>query len=133
MSELTLPAGDEITADWWAATVERRLLVQECRECGTVQHPPRALCTGCGHMDGLGWRDASGRGVVDSWTAVYRSPRPDAEVPYTIARVRLAEGPIVLTRLVGSDAEDWEIGAEVVLDWLPGSEGRALPVFRREA
>jgi uncharacterized protein len=131
MSEPVLPAGDDVTAPWWAATVERRLLLQTC-DCGHVQHPPRALCTACGRMDGLGWTEAVGDGVVDAWTAVHRAPRPDEPVPYTIARVRLAEGPILLTRLIGADPEGWRTGERVVLDWWAGSEGRALPVFRRE-
>jgi uncharacterized OB-fold protein len=126
---LSAPPPDDVSAPWWAATEERTLLVQECAECGSVQHPPRALCVSCGCLDRLGWRTASGRARVDSWTVVHRSPRPDAELPYVIARVRLAEGPVLLTRLVKGDPEAWGIGDDVVLDWHPLTDGRALPVF----
>jgi Predicted nucleic-acid-binding protein containing a Zn-ribbon len=126
-----IPAADDVTALWWEATKERRLLVQRCGHCGAAQHPPRALCTGCGRMDGLTWVEATGRGTVDTWTAVYRAPRPGVDVPYVIARVALEEGPILLTRLVGGDPESWQIGETVEVDWWPAADGRALPVFRR--
>lgn len=128
---IRIPAGDDVTTPWWEATRERRLLVQRCDDCGHTQHPPRALCTGCGRTGALGWAESAGRGTVDSWTAVYRSPDPAAEVPYTIARVRLGEGPILLTRLIGDDPEGWAIGEDVRVDWLAAEDGRALPVFRR--
>lgn len=131
MSTIEIPEPDDVTSPWWEATRERRLLVQVCDGCAHAQHPPRAVCTSCGDMNRLSWRDAAGRGTVNSWTTVYRSPLPDAEVPYVIARVRVQEGPILLTRLIGGDPEGWEIGIQVVLDWLPASDGRALPVFRR--
>ena len=70
-----------------------------------------------------------GSGVVDSWTLVHRAPRPDVETPYVVARVRLDEGPILLTQLLGE--HDWTIDDEVVVDWHDLADGRSLPVFRR--
>lgn len=124
-----VPPADDVTAPWWDATREHRLTVQTCLQCAHVQHPPRAVCTGCSSMDHLSLVDASGLGVVDASTVVHRAPRPDVEVPYTVARVRLAEGPIMLTRLVGSN--DWTIGEAVTAGWIDLPDGRALPVFTR--
>jgi uncharacterized OB-fold protein len=130
MTEIQIPPADDVTAPWWDATRQRSLLVQVC-ECGNVQFPPRALCLRCGSMDGLGWRQSSGQGTVDSWTAVHRSADPAAELPYVIARVRLTDGPLLLTRLVGSNAEEWQIDDVVTVVWLGAEDGRALPVFRK--
>jgi uncharacterized OB-fold protein len=124
-----VPAPDEITAPWWEATREHRLLVQGCTACGSTQHPPRAVCIGCGATDSLTWRPATGRGSVDTFTIVHRAPRPDLDVPYVIARVRLDEGVVLLTRLVGRDPDDWTIDDRVAVDWLDLPDGRALPVF----
>ncbi|MCL3819621.1 Zn-ribbon domain-containing OB-fold protein [Aeromicrobium wangtongii] len=124
-----VPPADDVTADWWDATREHRLTVQACTACDHVQHPPRAVCTACSSMDHLTLRDASGAGVVDASTVVHRAPRPDVEVPYTVARVRLAEGPILLTRLTGGN--DWTIGDAVAVGWVDLPDGRALPVFHR--
>lgn len=129
MSLPEVPPADDITAGWWAATAEHRLTVQACTQCQHVQHPPRAVCTACSSMDHLTLQDAAGTGVVDSYTVIHRAPRPDVEVPYTLARVRLAEGPILLTRL--TDSNDWTIGDAVTVGWLDLPDGRALPVFSR--
>lgn len=124
-----VPAADEVTAPWWEATREHRLLVQTCTSCSGAQHPPRAVCIHCGETGQLGWTDASGRATVDSFTVVHRAPRPDEPVPYVIARVRLADGVVVLTRLEGRDPDGWRIDDPVRVGWVDLPDGRALPVF----
>ena len=122
---------DEVTAPWWDATREHRLLLQSCPACGGRQHPPRSVCVACGTPDGLGWAAASGVGVVDSFTVVHRAPQPELDVPYVVARVRLAEGPLLLTRLEGRSVDAWAVGDAVRAVWEDLPDGRALPVFRR--
>ncbi len=108
---------------------ERGLTVQECGACGHRQHPPRALCTGCGSTEALGDLPVTGAGTVDAVTVVMRAPGPvdqqAHEPPYALARVRLAEGPIVLTHVVADDPHAVAIGDEVTLD-----RRTELPVFR---
>jgi uncharacterized OB-fold protein len=118
-----------IEDEWWDATRERRLVVQRC-PCGHVQHYPRELCTGCGGTS-LTFTGTSGHGTVDSFTAVHRAPSREVEVPYTVARVRLAEGPIILTHLDGPGP--WACDEPVRLGWRPLPDGRNLPVFMKEA
>ncbi len=123
-----VPAADDLTAGWWDATREHRLVVQTCGLCGRAQHPPRAVCTGCGATDALSLTAASGSGVLDSWTVVHRAPRPEVPTPYTVARVRLSEGPILLTRL--EHAGEPRLEQPVTVGWVDLPDGRALPVFR---
>jgi uncharacterized OB-fold protein len=125
---MTVPEPDDVTREWWDATREHRYTLQTCGSCGHVQHPPKALCVHCGSMGHLSFAAASGGGVVDTWTVVHRAPRPDVATPYTIARIRLAEGPVVLTRL---DGTEWAIGERVAVHWLDLPDGRALPLFHR--
>ncbi|GAA0949504.1 Zn-ribbon domain-containing OB-fold protein [Actinocorallia libanotica] len=127
MNEPDIPV-DEVTGPWWEATRERRLTVQKCRGCGRLQHYPRALCTGCGGTD-LDFTDVSGRGTVDSFTVVHRAPRPGVEAPYVVARVRLAEGPLLLTNLVDAEPGSWRCDAPVEVAWRALPDGRNLPVF----
>lgn len=129
MKQPNVPEPDPATAGWWDASREHRLTVQACSSCGGVQHPPRELCVHCGRTEHLELADASGTGVVDSFTVVHRAPVPDLAVPYVIARVRLDEGVICLTRLEGCQPESWTIGDRVVVDWLDLDDGRALPRF----
>ena len=126
-----LPPSDVLTAPWWDATRERRLLLQRCATCGDVQHHPRHVCTSCGTTAALGWIESSGAGVVDTFTVVHRAPRPDLEAPYVIARIRLDDGPVLLSRVVGADGAlpVVAIGDRVRLAWAALADGRALPVF----
>ena len=134
MRPVEVPPADELTADWWDATREHRLTVQTCGACSGVQHPPRAVCISCGRTDRLAMHAAGGGGVVDSFTVVHRAPVRDLDVPYVIARVRLDEGAILLTRLEGrTDPGSWHIDDRVAVDWVDLADGRALPVFRPEA
>lgn len=129
-----VPPPDEVTAGWWAATSAHRLVVQRCTSCAHHQHPPRALCTGCGALDHLEWVEAAGTGVVDTFTVVHRAPRPDVATPYVVARVRLAEGVLALTRLEGREPDAWRIDDPVRVAWTDLPDGRALPTFQpREA
>ncbi len=104
-----MPPEDGVTAPWWDATRERRLLIQFCDACERPQYPPRALCSHCGATSTLAWRESTGEAVVDSFTVVHRAPRPDVDVPYVIAYIRLREGAVMLSRL--------EKRARRVVDW----------------
>lgn len=128
-----LPPVDDVTRPWWDATREGRLIIQHCDGCGHFQHYPRRICTGCGATDRLGWREVGGVATVDGCTVIHRSPRPDVAAPYLVARVRLAEGPVILANLVdtrgGLDDPDSLVGAGVELRWRELADGRKLPVF----
>ncbi|MBD3926763.1 OB-fold domain-containing protein [Nocardioides cavernae] len=115
-----------MTAAWWDATREHRFTVQACPACDHVQHPPRSHCTRCGGTGPLIPREISGAGTVDTFTVVHRGPRADVETPYVLARVRLAEGPVVLTRLPSEP----QVGDPVTVGWVDLPDGRSLPVFR---
>jgi len=124
-----VPDYDEATRTWWLGTQERVLLVQQCGSCGHAQHPPRALCTACGSTTGLGHREVTGAGVVDSCTVVERA-MPGFDPPYVVARVRLAEGLLLLANVESDDPHGVRIDDPVALAWRPLDDGRALPIFR---
>ena len=70
----------------------------------------------------------SGNGVVDSFTVVHRG-LPGYAAPYVVARVRLDEGPLLLTNLVGNEVDGWVCDAPVRVVWHALSDGRHLPLF----
>lgn len=121
-------APDHVTQPWWDATREERFLVQRCEACGHHQHYPRNICTKCGTLD-PGFIEASGRGRIYSFTEVQRAPHPAFEPPYVVAMVRLDEGPVILTNIVGGVAA-CDAPVRVVWEALP--DGRALPLFTAE-
>jgi uncharacterized OB-fold protein len=126
-AEPELPPVDAVTQGWWDATREPRLVVQRCQDCGHLQHYPRALCMQCGSLE-LDWQDVAGFGVVDSFSVVHRG-LPGYDAPYVVARVRLDEGPILLTNLIGDDVTSWSCDQRVRVAWQPLSDGRHLPHF----
>lgn len=129
MTDPVLPIPDDITTPWWEATRESRLLLQSCRQCNHVQHYPRVVCTACSGGE-LEWIESAGVGVVDSFTVVHRAPSPAFQAPYVIARVQLAEGPTLLTRIVGATDQELSCDIPVSLAWESLSEEFQLPVFR---
>lgn len=122
----TPPPQDAVTEPWWAATRQRRLVVQACADCAALQHPPRPICLSCAGT-ALVWREMAGTGRIDAWTVVHRSPGPGFDPPYVLARVRLDEGPVLLTRLGGGLHH--RCGDRVELAWQPLPDGRHLPLF----
>ena len=97
-----IPGMTELTAPYWDAAREGRLVVQECRECRQLWHPPLPACPDC-HSTELGWREVSGTGTVCTYTVV-RHPTHFAfadKIPYVIALVELAEGPRLIAGITG--------------------------------
>ena len=110
---------------WWEATRQHRLLVQRCAGCGATQHYPRGSCLTCRSTE-MSFVECVGDATVWSFTQVHRSPAADVTVPYTVALVRLDEGPVLLTQLTYDDPRCDDV---VRLDWRPLPDGRNLPVF----
>src|SRR5687768_16425836 len=93
---------------------EDRLRLPVCEDCGCAHLYPRASCPHCGSAQ-LSWREASGRATLASWSVVHRAPSPDlaGEVPYTVALVKLVEGPQMMARVV--DAEEAQLRLDLPL------------------
>lgn len=119
---------DPVTEPWWNATREERFTVQRCNACGHHQHYPRALCAAC-HSTDLDFVDSSGRGIVYAYTVVQRSPHPAFEAPYVVALVRLDEGPVLMSNIVGCAPDDVRCDMPVTITWEDLPDGRRLPLF----
>jgi uncharacterized OB-fold protein len=116
---------------YWDATAEGRLLLQRCSACAFVVWYPRGFCPQCSSRE-LAWFEASGRGVVYSFTINRRGVGDYADAaPYAIAYVELEEGPRVMTNIV--DFERLEVGDAVEAVFHPTAEGPALVRFRPAA
>ena len=128
---LPVPAADRTpeTEEFWAAVDRHQLILRRCDACGTVIWYPRSRCPGCGDT-AVSWVPASGRGTVYSFTVVHRSPSPYRDaVPYVVAYVELAEGPRIVTNVVGCEPESVHIGQDVTVVFEDSDEGRALYRF----
>jgi uncharacterized protein len=87
-----------------------RFMLQRSRGTGEVFYYPRAFATGAPSAD-LEWVEMSGDGTVYSTTTVRRKPEHGGD--YDVSLVQLAEGPRMLTRVLGIAPDQVKIGMKV--------------------
>ena len=124
-----VPAIDPGSAPYWAALEQHRLILKRCKACGKAHFYPRELCPYC-FSDDLAWIEASGLGAIYSFTVCHRPAGPAfaADVPYVVALVELAEGPRMMTRILGDPAAI-AIGRAVMVRFEQQTETLILPFF----
>jgi hypothetical protein len=98
----------------WRLNKQRYALVGEvCEHCDAKLFPPRDICPECGE-EAKTLFQFSGKGEVYSYTTVYEAPEGYAEqAPYTLAMVKLEEGPLVTAQLTDLGEQPAEIGMPV--------------------
>jgi uncharacterized OB-fold protein len=98
----------------WRLKKQRYSLVGEmCPHCNAKIFPPRDVCPQCG-KEAKNEYAFSGRGEVFSYTTIYDAPAGYEEfTPYTVALVKLAEGPMVTAQLTDLGSQPVEIGMPV--------------------
>ncbi len=102
-----------IPGDWRTRQQRLSLRAEVCNVCGKAIFPPRDVCPHCA-QEKQSWTTLSGRGEVYSYTTMYNAPaRFEEYAPYTVALVRLAEGPMVTAQLTDVDAGEVFIGMPV--------------------
>ncbi|MCP3911523.1 MAG: hypothetical protein GY713_11270 [Actinomycetia bacterium] len=130
-----LPHASWETRGWWEGAGRGEVVLQQCRGCQVPMHKPRAVCPTCLGTD-IEHFVASGQGTVHTFTVTNQNQQGGfAEAcPYVLALVELAEGPKVLTNIVGCEVDEVSIGMSVVVDFVAGerddAEAFAVPVFR---
>lgn len=120
------------TRPYWQAAAEGRLMLPRCRRCRAVIWHPRAFCPLC-HSTDVAWFEASGRGVVYSYT-VSRLGRADHPAyggtpVIVLAYVELAEGPRILTNIVDCDPGTLRCGLPVRAVFQPSAGDGGLVRF----
>ena len=103
----------EISRHWRLRKQRYALVGEVCPHCEAKLFPPRDVCPECGGEARTPFQ-FSGRGEVYSFTTIYDPPAGYEEnAPYTVALVKLEEGPIVTAQLTDLDNEPVKIGAPV--------------------
>mgnify|MGYP001164708879 CR=1 FL=1 len=98
----------------WRLKAQRYGLVGEvCPHCEVKIFPPRDVCPECGGEAKTTFA-FSGKGAVYSYTTIYEAPSGyDEMAPYTVALVKLDEGPVVTAQLTDLGDQPIEIGMPV--------------------
>lgn len=119
---------DNLSAAWWQANQDHRLLVQRNPVSGAWQWYPRAHCID-DHSVAPQWVQVSGRGTVFTYSVIHRGhTRLDA--PYVCAVIELEEGPLMLSQLHDIPVEDISIGMQVMVTFTALDSSTSLPVFQ---
>lgn len=128
--EKPLPEPDAVSAPFWRAASEGRLLYQHCPACDHRQFYPRALCVACGGEPE--WAESSGRGVVHTFSVVRQhGARPFRdELPYVVAIVALEEGVRMMGNVTGCDPEAVHVGMAVEAYAVLAGDGLGIPYWR---
>jgi len=86
---------------FWDGCAAGELRIQRCLDCGKPYFYPRPVCPECGSTN-VEWFTASGEATLYSYVINHRpAPGFEDDAPYAIAVVQLAEGPRMMTNLVG--------------------------------
>jgi len=128
-SKRPIPRPTPETAHFWAGTQRGELRLQKCDDCAHVYFPPRPFCPACSSRSVTDFA-ASGRGYLDSYV-INERPHPAFDGPYSIALVRLEEGPRLMTNIVGCaqtpEALELDMALQVTFEQV--AEDIALPLF----
>ena len=126
-----VPVPTKETQPYWDGCKQHELRVQKCTACGHHQFYPRLYCSAC-MSDQIEWIKASGRAKVLSYTIVYRPVTQafSSDVPYVVAMVTLAEGPQMMTNIVGCEPEQVYIGMPVQVTFEDWTEEISIPKFK---
>lgn len=87
-----------------------RFMIQRSASTGKYVFYPRVVAPGTGEAD-LEWVEVSGEGTVYATTVTRR--RPEQGGDYNVALIDLAEGPRMMSRVVGIDPGVVTIGMKV--------------------
>lgn len=136
LNEKFLPPEDmpEFHRPFWEALKRHEFRVQSCARCRALRHVPKEICPACGAQE-ADWTEVSGKGSVYTYTVIHRGPTPayQADAPYVIAHVELAEGPRVISNLIGVDPAQVRIGMPVEVVFEDVADGWTLYKFRPAA
>jgi uncharacterized OB-fold protein len=98
----------------WRLKKQRYALVGEvCPHCQAKIFPPRDVCPECGGEAKTEYQ-FSGKGEVYSFTVMHDAPAGfEQNIPYTVALVKLQEGPMVTAQLTDLGESAVQIGMAV--------------------
>lgn len=103
----------EISRHWRLKKQRYALVGEVCPHCEAKIFPPRDVCPECSKEAKKPFT-FSGKGEIYSYTTVYDAPAGyEEQAPYTVALVKLNEGPVVTAQLTDLDGQQVEIGMPV--------------------
>ena len=95
----------EVSRHWRLQEQRYKLVGETCDSCGVKLFPPRDVCLEC-KAPAYELYTFTGLGEIYSFTTIYDAPAGfEHNAPYTVALVKLEEGPIVTAQLTDVDED----------------------------
>ncbi|MEX0735176.1 MAG: zinc ribbon domain-containing protein [Steroidobacteraceae bacterium] len=118
------------TAHFWNAIRSGQLVIDRCGSCGHVAFPPRGFCPKCLSED-VGVLRCSGRATLYSYVINHRPPAIWGRDPISVALIRLEEGPLLLSTVMGVDQTPQALKIDMPLQVIfhKLTDAVSLPVF----
>lgn len=124
------PGISDDTRFFWDGARAGKLLIQRCKGCGLLRHPPGPVCPSC-HSFEWDTVEASGRGTVYSFVVMHYPEVAPFDHPNPIVLVELEEGTRLISQIVGTQPGEVQIGQAVQVEFNTFNDGElVLPQFR---
>jgi uncharacterized protein len=128
-----IPVPNEWTKPFWDAAKKETLVMQRCKSCSHIQHPPYPTCVNCMGID-LAFEPVAGRGAIYAYTIMYHTgdKRFAPAVPYASIIVELdaAPGALMAGNLLEAEYTEARVGRRVEVVFQRLNDDFTLPQFR---
>jgi len=128
-----LPQITDQTRPFWSAAKQRKLVMQKCDRCGTLNFYPKPWCVECGNR-GLDWVEVKPYGTIYSLTTAYavmmNYPDWKDDLPVIMCIIDLDDGARMYGQLTDCAPDKAHIGMRVQAHFVDISEEAAIPKFR---
>jgi uncharacterized protein len=103
----------EVSRHWRLKEQRYNLVGETCDSCGVKLFPPRDVCLEC-EAPAKELYTFTGLGEIFSYTTIYDPPAGfEHNAPYTVALIKLEEGPLVTAQLTDMSQDEIQIGMPV--------------------
>ena len=122
------PVENQDTAHFWQGLRDGKLLIQRCKGCNTLRHPPQPMCEQC---QSLQWDciESTGKGTIYTYTVMHYPEIPPFDYPNIIVLVELEEGVRIVSQLTDCKPDAVQIGMAVEMKITEVQDGMSLPLF----
>ena len=110
-TRLASPRGHD-NAWWWEAVDNGKVLIQRCKSCNTLRHPPRPMCGECQSTE---WDSIESKleGELLTFTEMHYPKFPGYPYPLICGVIKLGEGTNLVANIVGCDPAAVKIGMKL--------------------
>ncbi|MFI0546554.1 MAG: bifunctional MaoC family dehydratase N-terminal/OB-fold nucleic acid binding domain-containing protein [Brachymonas sp.] len=118
------------TQFWWDGVNQGKLMIQRCKACQTLRHPPGPACPECQSFE---WDavESKGQGHIYSFVVMHYPEVPPFDHPNPIGLIELDEGTRLVGQLLGLKSNEYQIGQRVQVEFNTFNDGTmTLPQWR---